>query len=143
MHAHLRQTLHVLDCAQVFGVHHVGAVLIFKGTHELTRTLGFFNQEHLVGRLTFTQGWLGGRVDSLHSNWFLLVHDIPRLVFFAFVHLVFPTASVGAGALVRVTLVQVARQQATTGIGHAQRAVDKNLQLHIWHLLANFGNFVQ
>ena len=45
--------------------------------------------------------------------------DIAKLIFFGFVGFVFPAARVGAGTLVRVTLIDVARQQATTGVGHA------------------------
>ncbi len=48
MHAHLRQTLNVRNRTQVFGVHDVSAMLVFKGGHVLTRTFGFFNHEHAV-----------------------------------------------------------------------------------------------
>ncbi len=56
--------------------------------------------------------------------------DIAQLVLLRRLGLVLPAAGIGAAALVGVTLVDVARQQAAPGIGHAQRAVDEYLQLH-------------
>jgi hypothetical protein len=48
--AYLDQTLDVLDGAQIFRVHDVGAVLVFDNRHQLARTLGFFDQIRTVGQ---------------------------------------------------------------------------------------------
>lgn len=42
-----------------------------------------------------------------------------------------------------VAFVDIAREQAAAGVGHAQRAVDENFDLHFRHLAANFGDFIQ
>ncbi len=34
---------------KVFGVRDVGAVFVFHNQHHIARTVGFFNQENLVG----------------------------------------------------------------------------------------------
>lgn len=54
VHAHLGQALNVGDGAQIFGVHDVGAVLIFERRHVFARTLGLFNHKHAVGWRTQT-----------------------------------------------------------------------------------------
>ena len=71
------------------------------------------------------------------------MHDIAHHVFFAFLHVVFPAAGIGAGTLVRVTFVDIARKQATAGVGHTQRTVNEDLKLHIRHLGADLFNFFQ
>ncbi len=69
--------------------------------------------------------------------------DLAHVIFFTFVHLVLPAAGVGAGALVRITLVDVAGEQAAAGVGHAQSAVDEHFQLHLRHLHADLFDLVQ
>ena len=59
------------------------------------------------------------------------------------VGLVFPAAGVGAGALVGVAVVEVAGKQAAAGVGHAQRAVDEDFQLHVGAALADFFDFFE
>ncbi len=73
----------------------------------------------------------------------MFVDDIADVVFFAFLNVIFPAAGVGAGTLVRVTLVDVSREQATTGVGHAQRAVNEDFDFHIRHLRADLFNLFQ
>ncbi|MNC42888.1 hypothetical protein D3C75_917210 [compost metagenome] len=58
-------------------------------------------------------------------------------------HLVLPAAGVGAGALVGVALVDVTGEQAAAGVGHAQRPVDEDFQLHLGHLHADLFDLVQ
>ena len=97
------------DGAQILRVHDVGAVLVFEGGHVLTRTFGFFDHKHAVGRRADTQRWLNvGDRDRL-----VFMHDVTDVILFAFLNVIFPAAGVGAGALVRVTLVDVAREQFT------------------------------
>ncbi|MNV45683.1 hypothetical protein D3C71_1374890 [compost metagenome] len=133
MHAHLRQALDVLHGAKVLGVHDVGAVFVFEGRHQLVRAIGFLQQEHLPG-------W---RAEAQGRFRLMVLDDFAELVFGGRLRRVFPAAGVGATALIRVALVHVARQQAATGIGHAQRAMDEHLQLHGRHVLADFADFVQ
>ncbi|MOA06163.1 hypothetical protein D3C78_1257890 [compost metagenome] len=134
MHAHLGQTLNVRNRTQIFGVHDVGAVLVFERRHVLARTFGLFNHKHAVGRCAHAQG----RLNVFHRDWFVLMHNVADVVFFPFLDIVFPAAGVGAGALIRVTFVDVARQQATAGIGHAQRAVNEDFELHFRDLSTDF-----
>ena len=65
------------------------------------------------------------------------MHDVTDVILFAFLNVIFPAAGVGAGALVRVTLVDIAREQAAAGVGHAQRAMNEDFDLHIRHLGAD------
>ncbi|MNO90206.1 hypothetical protein D3C76_817110 [compost metagenome] len=58
-------------------------------------------------------------------------------------HLVLPAAGVGAGALVGVALVDVTGEQAAAGVGHAQRPVDEDFQLHLGHLHADLFDLVE
>ena len=131
MHTHLHQALDVLHSAQIFGVHDVRAVFILKGGHGLVRARGILQQKHLVGGRTCTQGGLDNP------------HNIAQFVLAALLSLVLPAASIGATALVGVAFVDIARQQAAPGIGHAQRTMNKDFQLHARHFLANFANFFQ
>ncbi len=49
----------------------------------------------------------------------MLMHDVADNVFFSFLHVIFPTAGIGAGALIRIAFIDVAGKQAAAGIGHA------------------------
>src|SRR5690606_11003238 len=80
VHAHLGQTLNVGDGAQIFRVHDVGAVFVFKGGHVLARTFGFFDHKHAVGWRTDTQG----RRNVRDRNRLVSVHDIPDVILFTF-----------------------------------------------------------
>ena len=111
MHAHFGQAFNVGDSAQIFRVHDVSAVLIFKRSHILARTLSFFDHKHFVGWRADAQR----RLNILHRNRLVLVHDVANVIFFPFLDVVLPAAGVGAGALVRVALVDIAREQAATG----------------------------
>ncbi len=107
MHAHVGQAFHMLHRAQVLGVHDVGAVLVLERGHLFIGALGFLEQKHLIGR----------RADSQRRLKFL--DDIAGGVLHRRHGLVFPTAGIGAGALVGVAFVHVPGQQAAPGIGHA------------------------
>jgi hypothetical protein len=122
----------MLHGAQVLGVHDVGAVLVLEGGHLLIGTVGFLQQEHLVGRCADSQGRFRLKQD-----------DVARGVFHRRGRLVFPAAGIGAGALVGIALVHIAREQAPSGIGHAQGTVHKHFQFHGRHLLANLTDFFQ
>ncbi|MND93762.1 hypothetical protein D3C80_859570 [compost metagenome] len=134
MHAHLGQTLNVRNRPQIFGVHDIGAVFVFERRHVLARTLGFFNHKHAVGRRAHAQRWL----NVFHWNRFVLMHDITHIIFFAFLDVIFPATGVGAGALIRISFVDVTRQQAAARIGHAQRAVNEDFKLHFRDLSTDF-----
>ncbi len=139
MNAHFGQALDVLDGAQILGVHDVGAVLVFKCGHELARAVGLFQQHQGIGRLACAQG----RIHLLHGDGLLAVDDLAHVIFLALVHLVLPAAGVGAGALIGVTLVDVAGEQAAAGVGHAQRPVDEDFQFHLRHLHADLLDLVE
>ena len=115
VHAHLHQTLDMLHGAQVLGVHDVGAVLVLVGGHVFAGTGAVFQQKHLIGRRTDAQGWLYPvrrdpvRPDLLHWNRLVLMDYIADFVFLGFEGLVFPAAGIGAGALIGVAFVDVAR----------------------------------
>src|SRR5256885_12454720 len=57
--------------------------------------------------------------------------------------LVVPAAGIGAGALVGIAPVEVARQQAAARVGDAQRAVHEDLDLHVRAFLADLLDLVQ
>ena len=57
--------------------------------------------------------------------------------------LVIPAAGIGATALVRVAMVEVAGEQAAAGVGDAQRAMDEDLEFDVRALLADFSDFVE
>lgn len=80
MHAHFGQAFNVGDSAQIFRVHDVSAVLIFKRSHILARTLSFFDHKHFVGWRADAQR----RLNILHRNRLVLVHDVANVIFFPF-----------------------------------------------------------
>ncbi len=57
------------------------------------------------------------------------MHDIAHHVFFAFLYVVFPAAGIGTGTLVWVTLVDVAREQAATGVLKDMPRVDHRIKV--------------
>lgn len=138
MHPHFGQALHVLDGAQILGVHDVGAVLVLERRHVFTGTVGLLQQHQRIARLAESQG-----VVRAHGNGFLTVDYLAHVIFLALVHLVLPAAGVGAGALVGVTLVDVTGEQAAARVGHAQGAVDEDFQLHLRHLHADLFDLVK
>ena len=129
MNAHVDQFRHVLDGAQVFGVHDVGAVFVFVGRDEAAGAVGFFQQD-LFGFEGFHRICGGG-------------DQVAGLVVAMLDFFVVPAAGVGAGALVGVAVVHVAGQQAAAGVGHAQGAVYKHFQFHRRNLFADFADFFQ
>ncbi|MND23964.1 hypothetical protein D3C80_143770 [compost metagenome] len=108
VHAYGGQAPDMLDGAQVLGIHDVGAVFVFERRHFGAGAVAFLQQEYLLGRCTQAQG-------RLH-----FAHDVASGVFGGRGGVILPAASVGAAALVGIALVEVARQQATAGVGHAQ-----------------------
>ncbi len=117
----------------------MGAVLIFKRGHILARTLGLFDHKHFVGWCADTQR----RLNILHRNRLVLVYDVANIIFFPFSTLYSQRQALVQVPLVRVALVDIAREQAATGVGHAQRAVNEDLDLHIRHLIADLFNLFQ
>src|SRR5690554_167634 len=104
VHAHIDQFRHVLDGAQVLGVHDVGAVLVFIGGNESARAVGLFQQDFFR-----FEGFhsIGGRGDQVAG---LVVAVLYRFVV--------PAAGVGAGTLVGVPVVHVTGQQAARSEEH-------------------------
>ena len=143
VHADFYQFANVLDGAQVAAVHDVGAVFVFGDFHVFAGAVFFFEVIDAVGeRVAFAHvGDAGERVraeDEVGGG------DEFALFFFGrAVGLVFPAAGVGAGALVGVAVVEVAGKQAAAGVGHAQRAVDEDFQLHVGAALADFFDFFE
>ena len=83
--------------AEIFGVHDVGAMLVFIGGHVLSRSLWFFEQENLVHdrQLWFT--WGRG----------ILQHDVPFQCLYGFIDFIVPTTGVGAVPLVGIAMIHV------------------------------------
>ena len=141
--ADAHQFADVFDGAQVTAVHDVGAVFVFGDFHVFAGAVFFFEVVNAVGEgVALTRiGEPGERVraeDEVGGG------DEFALFFFrAAVGFVFPAAGVGAGALVGVAVVEVAGEQAAARVGHAQRAVDEDFQLHVGATLADFFDFFQ
>ena len=117
----------MLDGAQVLRVHDVAAVLVFVDRHQLAGPLFFLEQPAAGVR----RGLVPASVDV--AGGILLAGMEP----------VVPAARVGAAALVRVAMVEVAREQAAARIGDAQRAMDEDFELDVGALLADFGDLVE
>ena len=66
---------------------------------------------------------------------------ITRVAFDGVVDFVVPTAGIGAGALVGVTVVKIAGEQAAAGVGDTQCAVDEDFEFDVGAFLADFGDF--
>ncbi|CNT96584.1 Uncharacterised protein [Salmonella enterica subsp. enterica serovar Bovismorbificans] len=90
-------------------------MLVFERGHVFARSLGLFYHKHFIRRRADTER----RLNVLYRNRFVLMHDVADNVFFSFLHVIFPTAGIGAGALVRIAFIDVAGKQAAAGIGHA------------------------
>ena len=129
VNTHLCQFSDVLNGSQVLGVHDVGAVLVFVGGDEATRTVGLFQQNFFRRHVLHFTASAGG-------------YQVAGLVVFVLDLFVVPAAGVGAGALVGVPVVHVTRKQAATGIRHAQGAVYEDFKLHVRHPVADLANFV-
>ena len=141
--ANAHQLADVFDGAQVAAVHDVGAVFVFGDFHVFAGAVFFFEVVNAVGkRVAFAHvGDAGERVrteDEVGGG-----DEFAFFLFGAAVGFVFPAAGVGAGALVGVAVVEVAGEQAAAGVGHAQRAVDENFQLHVGAALADFFDFFE
>ena len=115
----LGEAVHVFDGAQVLRVHDVGAVLVFLNRHQFARALLFLEQDFRVA-----------------------IHELHRLLGWR-MHLVVPAAGIGAGALVGITVVEVAGEQAAAGVGNAQGAMDEDFEFDVRALLADFGDLVE
>ena len=141
--ADAHQFADVFDGAQVAAVHDVGAVFVFGDFHVFAGAVFFFEVIDAVGeRVAFARvGESGERVraeDEVGRG-----DEFALFFFAAAVGFVFPAAGVGAGTLVGVAVVEVAGEQAAAGVGHAQRAVDEDFQLHVGATLADFFDFFE
>ena len=103
----------MLNGPQVFGVHHIGAVLVFFYGHEFARLLSFFKQEHLASR-----------------------------IFCAWFDFVIPAAGVGTSTLVGIAVTHVAREQAAARVRNAQGAMHKHFKLCVGAVLPNLFHLV-
>ena len=118
VYADFGQFLNHFNAAKVFGVHDVGAVLVFHNRHHFARAVGLFNQENFVGvGMAFLTvdafKVLVGFFLSFFKVEALQKLGITRVAFDGVVDLVVPTAGVSAGALVGVAVVEIAGEQAT------------------------------
>ena len=102
---HLGKSAHMLNRAQILGVHNVSAVLVFKSRHILIRPTSFLEQENVIAGFAHAECWgehfQAGRRDHITTG---------RLL--SLVSLILPAAGVGTGSLVRISFVDVAREQA-------------------------------
>ena len=143
----------MLHGAQVLGVHDVGAVLIFHDGHHLAGAAFFLEQIDGIGlgMALLVAAGAGELVVQIVLGFFeveAVFHGLAQRLAGVGVHgrvmrLVVPAAGVGAGALVGVAAVEVARQQAAARVGDAQRAVHKHFQLHVGAFLADLLDLVQ
>ena len=141
--ANAYQLADVFDGAQVAAVHDVGTVFVFGDFHVFAGAVFFFEVVDAIGkRVAFAHvGDAGERVrteDEVGGG-----DEFAFFLFGAAVGFVFPAAGVGAGALVGVAVVEIAGEQAAAGVGHAQRAVDEDFQLHVGAALADFFDFFE
>src|SRR5574343_1984444 len=109
--ADLDQTVDMLDGAQVFRVQDIGAVLVFLDRHQFARALLFLDQV----------------LDFIFGRFFRLTVRFPV----GGAQLVVPATGIGAGALVRLTVVETAGKQTAAGVGDAQRAGHDDFELDI------------
>ena len=84
--------------------------------------------------LILFHGGKGIKLDLLH---------VTGIIVFTAMNLVIPATGIGAGTLIGVAVIKIAREQTAAGIGNAECAVDKDLQFHIGTALTNIFNFVQ
>jgi len=117
------QTVHMLDGAQILRIEDVGAVLVFLDRHEFARTLLFFEQV----------------LDFIFDQFFRLTVGTA----IGSTQFVIPAAGIGAAALIRVAVIEVAGEQAAARVGDAQRAVDEDFEFDVGATLADFGDFVE
>ncbi len=97
---------HLLDGAQVFGIHNISAVFVFHNGHRFAGAVGLFNQKHFIGGRVahlavdaFKCGigfFLGRELKSKPCSNFGVAHFIGGRI----VRFVIPAAGIGAGALV-------------------------------------------
>jgi len=114
----------MLDRAQILRVHDVGAMLVFHHRHQLPRSLAFLDQINLIGcRVTF-YGSVAERNGFSRLECFIEIKvdflwqfDIATGIFFSGLDLVIPAAGIGAGTLIGVAMVEIAGQQASSGVG--------------------------
>ena len=163
--AHLGEPRHVLHGTQILGVHDIGAVLILEDRHQLTGACGILDQgRELIlplyptgrgravaraatarcdqpalaaplARCPDTAGGMGrGRVGR---------HQVAGLVVGRRHGVVLPAAGVGAGTLVGVAVIEIAREQAASGVGDAQGTVHEGLDLEIGALGTDLGDLLE
>ncbi len=90
-------------------------MLVLEGFHHLAGTAAVLQQKYLIGGRTRAEcGLVPTLIKLLERNRLVLLDDVAQLVFLAFVSLVLPAAGVGAGALIGVALVDVAREQTAS-----------------------------
>ena len=79
-------------------------MLVFERRHIFIRAVAFLKQEDLIRGRAAPESW----IEFVHA----LRDNVTLGGFFRFVGVVFPAAGVGAGALIRVTVVHIAGEQA-------------------------------
>ncbi len=152
VHADAHEPVHVLHRAQVAAVEDVGAVLVFHHRQQLAGAFLFFEQVGAVGQ-RMAGCAAAGREGAVGPC--LLRLGIEAAVQRQRTDLtavggvrarrcrIAPAAGIGAGSLVGIAAVEVARKQATAGVGDAQCAVHEHLQLDVRALLPDALDLVQ
>ncbi len=56
---------------------------------------------------------------------------------------IFPAAGISTGALIRVAMVEVTREEATSGVGYAERSMNENLEFHVRTFLTNLRDLIE
>ena len=105
-------------------------MLVLVGGYVAARPVGFFQQDFFWRHFLYVAAAAGG-------------DQVAGLVVAVLDLLVVPAAGVGAGALVGIPVVHVAREQAATGVGHTQGAVYEDFQLHVRHPVPDLANLIQ
>ena len=105
------ETFDILDRTQVAGIHNVSAVFVFHDWHVFSRACGFLDQIDLVRQGMALLLRLGEQFRIFHCCHGIKI-DLLHIAGFVFcrrMHIVFPTTGIGAGTLVRVAVVKIAR----------------------------------
>ena len=109
--------LEVIEQAHVPGIHDVGPEFIFVDREELSLTLLLFKEIFSLQQLIIFRS--AGILIEIVAFQLVLEHPV------------FPSAGVGTGTLIRVAMRKVIREEASSGICHADSSVDEEFKLHV------------
>ena len=104
----------VFDRAKILRVENIRAMLIFFDGHQLAGTQRLFQHKCLPGAARRAHALdVRRRRNGVDGG------DIARCILAGVMHLVIPTAGIGAATLIRIAVIEIAGEQAATGIGDA------------------------